>query len=33
VSRVNGTPINDSAVGFRPRDNGTLFRTQLQVLF
>jgi hypothetical protein len=33
VSRVNGTPINDSAVGFRPRDSGTLFRTQLQVLF
>jgi len=33
VSRVNGTPINDSAVGFLPGDDGLLYRTQLQFLF
>lgn len=33
VTRVNGTPINDSAVGFTPGDDGLLFRTQLQFLF
>lgn len=33
VTRVNGTPVNDSAVGFRPGDDGLLYRTQLQFLF
>ena len=33
VNRVNGTPINDSAVGFLPGDDGLLYRTQLQFLF
>lgn len=33
VSRVNGTPINDSALGFLPGDDGLLYRTQLQFLF
>lgn len=33
VTQVNGTPINDSALGFRPGDDGLLYRTQLQFLF
>ena len=33
VSHVNGTPLNDSAVGYRPGDDGFLYRTQLQFLF
>jgi hypothetical protein len=33
VSRVNGTPLNDSAVGYLPGDDGLLYRTQLQFLF
>ncbi|MDA1014916.1 MAG: porin [Planctomycetota bacterium] len=33
VTRVNSAPINDSAVGFAPGDDGLLFRTQLQFLF
>ena len=33
VTRVNSSPINDSAVGFRPLDDGILYRTQLQMLF
>lgn len=33
ATQVNGTPINDSAVGFRPGDDGLLYRTQLQFLF
>jgi hypothetical protein len=33
VTRVNGTSVNDSAVGFRPGDDGLLYRTQLQFLF
>ncbi len=33
VTRVNSSPVNDSAVGFMPGDDGMLYRTQLQVLF
>jgi hypothetical protein len=33
VTRVNSSPINDSAVGFLPGDEGLLYRTQFQVLF
>ncbi len=33
VTRVNSSPVNDSAVGFMPGDDGLLYRTQLQILF
>jgi len=33
VTRVNSSPVNDSAVGFMPGDDGLLYRTQLQVAF
>lgn len=33
VTRVNSSPVNDSAVGFMPGDDGMLYRTQLQILF
>lgn len=33
VSHVNSSPVNDSAVGLQPGDDGLLYRTQLQFLF
>lgn len=33
VTRLNGSPVSDSALGFRPTDDGLLYRTQLQFLF
>lgn len=33
VTHVNSSPVNDSAVGFQPGDDGMLYRTQLQVSF
>lgn len=33
VSRVNGTPFNESAAGYRPGDDGLQYRTQFQFSF
>ena len=33
LSRVNGTPLNDSALGYSPGDDGLLYRTQFQFSF